>query len=185
MSICDRRGVTALHGHKTTVRIEGMKVTPQCPVTKSIQIMMATKSCGGLSGPVELRVPGSKYSKYARAWDLRKFRVLDWQLSQLSVVLFIQWYFSCLSVDLGDFEHAGSQFRSTATSYGWSKHRPHKHFILKDFPGGPLRGAGQQLILWFHHPLRSQLCFGQANVSLRSLTHWYFSNVVPVWDHVV
>ena len=23
---------------------------------------------------------------------------------------------------------------------GWSKHRPHKHFMLKDFPGGPLRG---------------------------------------------
>ena len=28
---------------------------------------------------------------------------------------------------------------------GWSKHRPHKHFILNDFPGGPLRSAGQQL----------------------------------------
>ena len=86
------------------------------------------------------------------------------------------------------------------------KHRPHKHFIRKAFPGGPLRspgqhlamsisrterlswrpiaqrqstiiyplnhlassfpqgpsrGAGQQLILWFHHPLRSQLCFGR------------------------
>ena len=120
-------------------------------------------------------------------------------------------------VDLGDYDRAASQFpdssfmvpRSTInfavptterSSYlcGWSKHRPHKHFILKDFPGGPLRGwstiiypfsdfilkdfpggpshGASQLILCFHHPLRSQLCFGQANVSLRSLTHRYFSN---------
>ena len=74
-------------------------------------------------------------------------------------------------VDLGDFEHAASQFPSTinlpypqqsapATFYGWSKHRPHKHFILKAFPGGPLRCAGQQLVLWFH-PLRSQLRLGR------------------------
>ena len=47
---------------------------------------------------------------------------------------------------------------------------PFSDFILKDFPGGPSRGASQ-LILCFHHPLRSQLCFGQANVSLNRVSH--------------
>ena len=74
MSICDRRSLTGLHGHETTVRIEGMKETPQS-TAKSIQMMIATNTCGGFSGAVELSycdrlgceisagVPGSKCAR--------------------------------------------------------------------------------------------------------------------------
>ena len=202
---------------------------PRSTGTKSSQMMTAIRNCGGSSGAVELSycarlrcetsagVPGSKY---ARAWDLRKSEYLTGIVAIVSGLVCSVIFQLFVHVDLGDFEHAASQFRSTrnlpfpqqsapATFYGWSKHRPHIYwklspaahcaapvnnylfispfwrFIPKAFPSGPSHGAGQQLVLWFHHPLRSQLCFGQANVSLCSLTHWYFSNVVPVWDHIV